>query len=132
MSSALFMWPDELVGSGRPGVGPGSGQGWQPEVNVYEYPEGLLLAFAVPGVLQEDIEVQVTGTLLTVQGNRDLPVPENANPQRIELRKGRFSRRVQLPASADETSIRTQLLHGLLLIHVPKTPPRRIKVEGDG
>jgi len=128
----MFMWPDELVG--RPGrrIDPREGQGWQPELDVYEHPEGLLLAFAVPGVLQEDIEVQVAGTLLTVQGNRDLPVPENANPQRIELRKGRFSRRVQLPASADESSIRTQLLHGLLLIHVPKTPPRRIKVEGDG
>lgn len=128
----MFMWPDELVGSAWRQVDPREGQGWQPEVDVYEHPEGLVLAFAVPGVLQEDIEVQVAGTQLTVQGKRDLPVPENANPRRTELRKGRFRRQVQLPASADGSSIRTQLLHGLLLIHVPKTPPRRIKVEGGG
>lgn len=128
----MFMWSDELVGSDPRRVDPEQGQGWQPEIDIYEHPEGLLLAFAVPGVLEEDIQVQVAGTLLTVQGKRDLPVPENANPRRIELHKGRFSRRVRLPASADGSSIRTQLLHGLLLIHVPKTPPRRIKVEGDG
>lgn len=128
----MFMWPDELVGSGWRRVDPGQGQGWQPEADVYEHPEGLLLTVAVPGVLQEDIEIQVAGTLLTVQGKRDPPVPENAGPQRIELRKGRFRRQFHLPASADGSSIRTQLLHGLLLIHVPKTPPRRIKVEGVG
>lgn len=128
----MFRWPDELVGSGRPRVDPGEGQGWQPEVDLYEHPEGLLLAFAVPGVVQEAIEVRVAETLLTVQGKRDLPVPENAKPRRIELRKGRFRRHVRLPASADGSSIRTQLLHGLLLIHVPKTPPRRIKVEAGG
>lgn len=128
----VFMWPDELVVSARHRIVTGTAQGWQPEVDVYEHTAGLLLTFAVPGVLEEDIEVHVAGTVLTVQGKRDLPVPENANPRRIELPKGRFKRQVQLPASADPSSIRTQLLHGLLLIHVPKPPPKRVKVERGG
>ena len=126
----MFMWPDELVGNARRRAGQRDvAHEWQPEVDVYEHPEWLLLACAVPGVLQEDVEVQVAGTLLTVQGKRDLPIPENADPRRIELRKGRFRRQLRLPARADASSIRTQLLHGLLLIQVPKPPPTRIKVE---
>lgn len=128
----MFMWPDELVVSARQRIDLQTAQEWQPEVDVYEHPTGLLLAFAVPGVLEEDVEVQVAGSLLTVQGERVLPVPENANPRRIELRKGRFRRQVRLPASADTSSMHTQLLHGLLLVHVPKPPPRRIQVERGG
>jgi HSP20 family molecular chaperone IbpA len=126
-------WTDELLGSARLSEErTSSAQGWQPELDIYEHPEGLLLTFAVPGVVQEDIDVHVAGTLLTVQGRRVMPIPENAHPRRVELRKGHFTRQVRLPASADASSIRSQLLHGLLLIHIPKPPPARVKVEARG
>ena len=126
----MFVWRDELLGGAGLREEPtSSGQGWQPELDIYEHPEGLLLTFAVPGVVPDDLEVQVAGTLLTVQGKRDMPIPENASPRRVELRKGHFRRQVRLPASADASSIRSQLMHGLLLIHIPKPPPTRVKVE---
>jgi HSP20 family protein len=105
---------------------------WPPEVDVYEHPEGYLLTFALPGVVAEHIDVQVAGTVLTVQGKREFPVPENAVPRRIELPRGRFHRQVRLPASADLSSIRTQLMHGLLLVHVTKPPPTRVRVQARG
>jgi HSP20 family molecular chaperone IbpA len=131
--SVMFMWRDDLLGSaGLREERTSSVQGWQPELDVYEHPEGVLLAFAVPGVVPDDIEVQVAGTLLTVHGKRELPIPENANPRGVELRKGHFRRHVRLPASADTSSIRSQLMYGLLLIHIPKPPPTRVKVESRG
>lgn len=129
----MFMWPDEPLRSRTSRASRSTPpSAWQPEVDVYEHPEGLLLTFAVPGVVPENVEVQVEGALLTVRGQRELPIPENAEPRRIELRKGAFQRQVRLPASADVDSVRTQLLHGLLLVHVPKPPPTRVRVEARG
>lgn len=129
----MFRWPDEPLGSRSFRASPSEPPtAWHPEVDVYEHPEGLLLAFAVPGVVAENVEIQVEGSLLTVRGQRELPIPENAEPRRIELRKGPFRRQLRLPASADADSVRTQLLHGLLLIHVPKPPPTRVRVEARG
>jgi HSP20 family molecular chaperone IbpA len=84
-------------------------------------------------VVPDDIDVQVAGTLLTVKGKkRELSIPDHANPRGLELPKGQFRRQVRLPASADASSIHSQLMYGLLLIHIPKPPPARVKVESRG
>lgn len=96
------------------------GADWRPDLDVYEDPFGFMVALAVPAVRREDIEVTAVGTLVTIRGTRTLPVPTNATTHRIEMARGRFERRVRLPATADPSRARTALEDGLLLVRVPK------------
>ena len=53
-----------------PGVQGMTGAAWQPAVDVYRTATGWLLKFDLAGVRPEDIDVNVSGSRLTVRGQR--------------------------------------------------------------
>lgn len=71
---------------------------WEPPVDVYQWPEGILLVVALPGVEVESIEVQLADRHLTVHARRRFPdaVP-GLTVQRLEIPFGHFERRLILP-----------------------------------
>jgi HSP20 family protein len=70
---------------------------WEPPVDVQETPEGLILLFALPGVVPEEISLRLEPTELTVSAMRPLKLahPE-AVIRRLEIPHGRFFRRIPL------------------------------------
>jgi len=70
------------------------------------------------------IDINLTGTLLTIRGHREL-MPEVAGEVylRREREVGKFARTVRLPAPVAEKEVRAAYHDGLLVIHLPKVTP---------
>lgn len=106
--------------------------GWQPQADLWEDEESLVIEIELPGVDQQGIDVQIEGQTLVVQGERSLPTVEGRNYRRVERSYGRFSRQFNLPEGIERGRIRAQWDHGLLRIELPKgglQQPLQIRVE---
>lgn len=70
-----------------------------PQINMYETEEEVVLNVALPGTLQEDIDISLEDDVLFIRGERPAPYGTIAGPRHIEeLCYGYFERQVQLPA----------------------------------
>jgi len=101
---------------------------WRPDLDVFELPREFVFSVSLPGVDSGDVDVAVLGGTMTVSGQRKVGVPEHAVAHVIESPRGRFMRRLRLPANSEVSGIRLQMADGQLLIHVPKAPPRSVRV----
>jgi HSP20 family molecular chaperone IbpA len=105
---------------------------WRPDLDIYETPDEFLLVVCVPGVSAEDLDVSVFGHRLTIAGRRVTELPQGVRVMLLESPRGRFARRLRLPAIGDMDGLTTQLADGELLIRIPKRAPRSIQVAIDG
>jgi len=101
---------------------------WRPDLDVFELPQEFVFSLSLPGVDSGDVDVSVLGGTMTVSGQRKVGVPEHAVAHVIESPRGRFMRRLRLPANSEVSGIRLQMADGQLLIYVPKAPPRSVRV----
>jgi len=108
--------------------------GWLPQMDVSETEDEIILAFDLPGVPQELIDVEVDDNTLTVRGTRERVHDERGERfHRVERRFGEFTRAVPLPPGVEEADIKASYRNGVLEIRVPKprqSQPRRIEVGG--
>jgi HSP20 family protein len=104
-----------------------------PAVDVYDDEHKVVLKLEVPGVKQEDLDVQVENQTLTVRGQRTFEKEEKEeNFQRIERRYGSFSRSFTLPNTIDTQSVKADYENGILRIELAKreeAKPKQIKVN---
>ena len=111
-------------GPGRPT------QSWVPALDVWETDRELVYAFDLPGIPEEQIEIEVSDETLTVSAQREKVAEESGDRfYRFERRYGTFSRAVGLPQGADESKIAASYRDGVLEIRVPKpeeAKPRKI------
>lgn len=87
----------------------------------------------LPGVAQEDLEVQVVGRRLTIRGQRATGEPEaGGRYHRRERDGGRFGRAVTLPFPVEADKVAATLKNGVLTVTLPRAEadrPRRIAVQ---
>ena len=106
---------------------------WGPPVDVYETRDDLVLAVELPGVLEKDIHLSMTGDVLSLRGQRGIAAEaREENYHRIERWSGTFERHVQLPIPVQADRIRASYKDGVLEIRLPKleeVKPREIKIE---
>jgi HSP20 family protein len=104
-----------------------------PAVDVYEDEHKLVLNLEVPGVKQEDLDVQVEKNTLTVRGERKFEKDQKEqNFHRIERRYGTFYRSFSLPATVDTENIHASYDAGVLKLELAKkaeAKPKQIKVN---
>ena len=108
-----------------------------PPVDVYEDEQNLVLKLEVPGVNEEDLDVQVENNTLTVKGERKFEKEEKEeNFHRIERRYGTFLRTFRLPTTVDSEKVEAHYEKGILKIALAKraeAKPKQIKVgAGNG
>lgn len=101
---------------------------WRPDLDVFELPQEFVFSLSLPGVRSGAVDVTVLGESMTISGERMVGHPEHAVPHLIESPRGRFMRRVRLPANSETSGIRLEMADGQLLVHVPKAPPRSVRV----
>ena len=79
-------------------LGPGADAPiWEPPVDIQETAAGLILLFALPGVVPEEISVRLEPTELIVSAMRPLKLAHaDAVIRRLEIPHGRFFRRIPL------------------------------------
>ena len=108
---------------------------WSPAVDIYESSGEIVLKADIPGLTQEQIEVNLENRQLTIRGDRR---PDNETGSdayhRIERPTGPFVRSFNLPPTVDEGSICADYKNGVLTITLPKKDevkpqPVSIRVE---
>ena len=102
---------------------------WRPKMDICELPGEFLILLGLPGVHPEDVDVTVAGGTMVVSGERKMNIPEGAIIHLIESRGGRFERRIRLPANADVAGTGTEMIHGQLIIRVPKAEPQTVRLS---
>ena len=106
---------------------------FSPAVDVYEDEHQVVLSLEVPGIRQEDLDVQVEKNTLTVRGERKFEKDQKeANFHRIERRYGTFYRSFSLPATVDTENVRASYDAGVLKLELAKkaeAKPKQIKVN---
>lgn len=110
-----------------------TGGEWKPLMDVVETKEGITLKVEMPGMKQEDINISLEDSTLTVKGERkhESEVNEEAYT-RFERSYGTFQRSVTLPPTVDTERVKATYKEGVLEIQLPKKEearPKAIKVE---
>jgi HSP20 family protein len=107
-----------------------------PAVDIYEDANTIALTLEVPGLRQEDFDIQVENRTLTVSGERKFENEKKAeNYHRVERRYGSFFRAFTLPQTVDTENVQASYDAGVLRIELqkkPETKPRQIKVSVGG
>ena len=93
-----------------------------PRADVLETEELYIIRVALPGVLEEDIDVLVEESSITVRGEAEEP-PAPVGTKKIihrEWRYGYFERIFRFPADIDPSRVEATLENGVLEIRVAK------------
>jgi len=93
-----------------------------PQIEMYETEEEIVLNVALPGTLQEDIDISLEKEdVLCIRGERPDPHGTIVCPRHIEeLCYGYFERQVQLPAKCLSEKIEADYSEGILNIRIIK------------
>ncbi|HJU49103.1 MAG TPA: Hsp20/alpha crystallin family protein [Gaiellaceae bacterium] len=111
-------------------------QTWVPALDVWETDGELVFAFDLPGIVEDNISIEVQDDTLTVSATRERIEDVSGDRfYRFERRYGAFSRAVGLPQGVDDSKIEARYVDGVLEIHVPKpaeAKPRKIELGSSG
>jgi HSP20 family protein len=101
--------------------------------------EEVTVHMDVPGLKPENLEIELTGDVLTVRGERAYPYSDDdeqsRNWYRLERGFGKFQRILQVPKGLDPDSITAEMADGVLTLHIPQPEarrPRRIAITTGG
>jgi len=102
-------------------------------LDVYETDDAVVVKTAAPGVKPEEIQITITGDVLTIKGEtKSEEKVEKASYLRQELRYGAFERSVRLPSSLLTDKAEATFDNGVLTLNIPKAEevkPKTVKVE---
>jgi len=94
-----------------------------PSFDIKETSQGFVFIADLPGVKQEDLDINLTGSRLTVTGKRESEERrEGENYFATERSFGGFSRTFSLPEGVDPNRVSAELKNGVLTLTVPKVP----------
>ena len=94
---------------------------WMPAVDVSETKDSLIVKAEIPGMESKDIDISLSGDLLTIKGEKKQKTEEKKeNYHRIETHYGAFSRTIRVPVSVNSEKIKASYDNGVLKITLPK------------
>jgi len=124
---------DELFGSGtQPPAIRSVARGTFPPINMGAAADGIDIYVYAAGMDLKSIELNIQRNLLTVAGEREVPVDENATYYRQERFSGPFRRVIALPDDVDPDRIEAKYRDGILQITARRresAKPRQITIQ---
>jgi HSP20 family protein len=108
--------------------------GWStPAVDMYQTDNDVVIKAALPGFKADDVQINVTGDLLTIRGELKHEDEQNEKSWHIrEQRWGSFERSVALPTAVVSDKAQADFANGILTITLPKAEevkPKTITVK---
>ncbi|RPJ55674.1 MAG: Hsp20/alpha crystallin family protein [Dehalococcoidia bacterium] len=104
-----------------------------PAMNVWTNEDGAVITAELPGVNTDDIDIAVTGDVLTLSGNRQPEeLGEGDKYHRRERGYGRFTRTFQLPFQVESDQVEALFEKGVLHLSLPRAEadkPRKISIK---
>lgn len=119
-----FAWPVSGIRS--------VARGTFPAVNVGATPEKVDVYLFAPGLDPKKLELSLQQNLLTVSGERKVPIEKKADYYRQERYSGEFRRVITLPDDVDPDRVDARYRDGVLQISVTRREaarPRQITVQ---
>ena len=96
---------------------------WAPTLDVSETKDAMVVKAELPGVDPEELEIMLTGDLLTLKGEKEKKTEEKEERyHRLERTYGAFLRSVRLPMAVDGSKVTATFKNGELVVTLPKTP----------
>lgn len=118
-----------------PRINPATMQQLSPSVDIYEEADAVVVKAELPGIGKEDVEVNVSGNVLTITGEKKSQEKvDRKDYHRIERSYGGFSRSLRLPGEVMPDQAKASFENGVLEIRIPKTEAakrikRKIEIE---
>ena len=118
---------------GRPAQSGVTERVWAPVADMYETKDELLIKLDLPGMNEKDIQVSITGDLLSVKGQRsETQEDKQESYYRAERWTGRFERIFQVPVPVQADKVRATYREGVLTVTLPKVEavkPKDIRID---
>jgi HSP20 family protein len=120
---------------GRPATVAAGERMWAPLSDMHETKDDLYVTFEIPGIREKDVNVSITGDVLTVKGERRLERDlKDEGYHRLERVYGKFERSVPLLIPVQADKVKATFRDGVLEIRLPKVEevkPKEIKIDVD-
>ena len=101
-----------------------AGTEWYPTLDLTETADEFIVRIEAAGIHKENLDINLTGTLLTITGRRELMTEGSGETYlRREREIGKFMRTIRLPAQIVEPEVKATYQDGVLVIHLPKVAP---------
>ena len=101
-----------------------TGTEWYPTLDLTETADDYILRIEAAGIHKENLDLNLTGTLLTITGRREVATEGSGETYlRREREFGKFMRTIRLPAPVVEKEVKATYQDGVLTIHLPKVAP---------
>ncbi len=117
---------------GEEGIARGA---WNPNVDIYENKDHIVLEAELPGMKREDFDLSIENNVITLRGDRHFEKKdEGDNYHRVERSYGSFSRSFTLPQTVQPESVAAEYRNGVLRVTIPKreeVKARKIEISGE-
>ena len=94
---------------------------WKPQIDMYETPDEVVVVAEIPGVSQEEVEVEISSKAVRIFGIRTgSSGTDNARYRLAEIQYGSFERFLSLPAQIDPEKVSASYSDGFLTVRLAK------------
>jgi HSP20 family protein len=111
----------------------GAARRWIPAMDLVETGDHYVLRADLPGLADEDVNVQLEDNVLTISGERKANhETQQEGYYRLERAFGGFSRSLTLPDGVDPDGVQAHFDRGVLEIRIPKPEqkkPRQVQIS---
>ena len=98
------------------------------KVDIFEAGDNVVVKAEIPGLKKEDIEVNLTGDMITISGEKKKEEKvEKKDYYRVECSYGSFTRSFHLPKEVQTDKAKATFKDGVLEVKVPKTEEAKKK-----
>ncbi len=129
------LFDDSNRPTGRGGAELASAQTWAPAVDIFEDREEIVVRADLPGLRQEDIDIELTGDTLILKGERKFQDTQRKdNYVRVERAYGYFQRSFTIGVPVRNDAVKASYRDGILEVHLPKseeTKPKKVQVTAE-
>lgn len=105
----------------------------RPAIDLYQDNDNVVVKAAMPGLKAEDVEISITGDVLTLRGEyKQESEKKEATYHMREQHYGSFERAIQLPTDVQCDKAQADFEDGILSITLPKAErvkPRKIDIK---
>jgi HSP20 family protein len=106
---------------------------WIPAMDLVETDDHFVLKADLPGLKEEDVNIEVEENVLTVSGERKAEHEDKREGYvRVERSYGSFRRSLTLPEGVDAEAVTANFDNGVLEVRIPKPEerkPRRVAIQ---
>ncbi|MBM3633654.1 MAG: Hsp20/alpha crystallin family protein [Alphaproteobacteria bacterium] len=104
--------------------------GLLPNVDIIEHDKEIQIIADLPGLKEEDINIEINNGILTLRGEKKEEKEEKRSNYYLSERSSTsFNRTFQLPTAVDENNVNASLEDGVLKIILPKSTEKDKQIK---